>query len=166
MKKNFWQIVGLLGLFSAVTGSPAQAEVKFEQLSPAMISSMEKQREFVADLVEKNIHGKKLNKSPSDFTTLQEIVNKKVLSPKQTWELQALGICFGDALTSFIPGLNWILVTDEYGTDPTLRYRNSSLQINALTMISKRIEGGEDVNIAAMAEQTKVFLAERAKSFK
>lgn len=166
MKKNFWQIVGLVGLFSAVTGSPAQAEVKFEPLSPAVISSMAKQREFVADLVEKNFHGKKLAKSPSDFTILQEIVNKKMLGPKRTWELQALGICFGDALTSYIQGLNWMLVTDEYGTDPTLRYRNSSLQINALTMISKRVEGGEDVDIAAMAEQTKVFLAERAKSFK
>jgi len=77
-----------------------------------------------------------------------------------------MGICFGDALASYIPGLNWMLVTDEYGTDPTLRYRNSSLQINALTMISKRFEGGEEVNIAAMAEQAKVFLAERAKSFK
>jgi len=152
MKKNFWKIVGLVGLISFVTGSSAQTGVKFQQLSPAVISSMVKQREFVADLVEQNFHGKKLTKTSSDFTILQEIVNKKILSPKQTWELQALGICFGDALTSYIPGLKWMLVTDEYGTDPTLRYRNSSLQINALTMISKRVERGEDVNIAVMAE--------------
>jgi hypothetical protein len=61
-EKNFWQIVGLLGLFSGVTGSPAQAEVKFEQLSPAVISSMEKQREFVADLVEKKFPWKKADR--------------------------------------------------------------------------------------------------------
>lgn len=31
------------------------------------------------------------------------------------------------------------MVTDEYGTDPTLRYKDSPVNINALTMISKRV---------------------------
>jgi hypothetical protein len=166
MKKYLRQFAGILGLISAIAGAPAHAEAHFSQLTPQMMSSMEQQRKFIATLVEKKLPGKKLTKSASDFSIFQEIIDKKLLRPQQTWELQALGICFGDALTSYIPGLKWVLVTDEYGTDPILRYRNSSMQVSALTIISKRVEDGEDVNIVSLAEVTKGYLAKEEKSLR
>ena len=122
---------------------------------------MVKQREFVAALVAKNFSGK-LTKSTADFALLQRIIDKGLLRPDQTWELQALGVCFGDALAEYVEGLKWAQVTDEYGTDPTLRYKNSSIQINALTSISKRVERGDAVDIANMAAQAKLFMANEA----
>ena len=47
------------------------------------------------------------------------------------------------------------MVTDEYGTDPTLRFKDSTIQINVLTMISKRVEKGEPVNVMDLLQQTR-----------
>lgn len=65
---------------------------------------------------------------------------------------------FGDALTATIPGLAWCEVTDEYGTDPTLRFKETSIQINAPTMLSKRIEDGEQIDVADMAKLIHEFI--------
>lgn len=55
-------------------------------------------------------------------------------------------------------------LTDEYGTDPTLRYRETSLHINALTMLSKRIEDGEVIDVRAMAKWLANFVAEKGRT--
>jgi hypothetical protein len=44
------------------------------------------------------------------------------------------GVAFGDVLASALP-LHWVTITDEYGTDPSLRYKNTSANLNAWTMI-------------------------------
>ena len=103
--------------------------------------------------------------STEDFAILQAIVDKQLLTKRQTWELQALGVCFGDALTGHIPGLNWCLVTDEYGTDPTLRFKDTTTQFNALTMISKRVEDGREVDLAHIAQWLVDFIDKESSEF-
>ena len=39
------------------------------------------------------------------------------------------------------------MITDEYGSDPTQRFKKTSININALTMISKRVERDEPVDV-------------------
>jgi len=48
-----------------------------------------------------------------------------------------------------------VIVTDEFGTDPTLRFKSTTVQINALTMISKRIERDETVNLDQLLQTTR-----------
>ena len=48
-----------------------------------------------------------------------------------------------------------MIVTDEFGTDPTLRFKSTTVQINALTMISKRIERDETVNLNQLLQTTR-----------
>lgn len=139
--------------------------MRFAPLSPAFLASMNKQREFVADLAARKLGGK-LTATAADYTLLQRIVDMRLLRRDQSWELQALGVCYGDALLRDAPGLKWTQVTDEYGTDPTLRFKDSSVQINALTSISKRVESGSPVDVADMAEQAKRFLANEAGSLR
>jgi Domain of unknown function (DUF3806) len=63
-------------------------------------------------------------------------------------------LAFGDVLATDLP-LHWAMVTDEYGTDLTLRLRDTSLQVNALTMISKRIERDESVDVSYLLRTTR-----------
>ena len=56
--------------------------------------------------------------------------------------------------------LLWIIVEDEYVRDPAIRMPKSSIFLYPMTMISKRIERGEKVNVfdlfnsvAAQAEE-------------
>ncbi len=90
----------------------------------------------------------------------------KIIAKDKTWELQSLGIVLGDALTGSVDGLAWWEVTDEYGTDPTLRYKETTLQINALTMISKRVEDGEECDVAHMAAQVTDFIKNRSHEYR
>ena len=77
------------------------------------------------------------------------MIDNKVFPQDHTFQLQALGVAFGDILCEEGP-FRWVIITDEYGCDPTLRWRMTSVHVNALTMISKRIERNEHANIEDM----------------
>jgi hypothetical protein len=51
------------------------------------------------------------------------------------------------------------MITDEYATDPTSRFKNTNLNINALTMISKRIENDERVDVFSLFQNNNEALA-------
>ena len=55
------------------------------------------------------------------------------------------------------------MVTDEFGTDPTLRFKQTTLQVNALTVISKRVERDERVNLSNLLSVTREQLARHDK---
>lgn len=59
-----------------------------------------------------------------------------------------------------IEGMDWWIVEDEYGRDPCLRYLETALHLNPLTMISKRIERGESVDIQRIFEKSKKSIAD------
>jgi len=65
-------------------------------------------------------------------------------------------------LVSELP-LRWVMVTDEFGTDPTLRFKQTAVQVNALTMISKRVERDEKVDVFKLLETTREQLPVSAK---
>ncbi|MGA8202371.1 MAG: DUF3806 domain-containing protein [Candidatus Sulfotelmatobacter sp.] len=93
---------------------------------------------------------------------LQGLIDEGAFSKSETYELQSLGVAFGDVLVSELP-LRWVKVTDEFGTDPTLRFKQTTLQINALTMISKRVEKDEPVNLSDLLRLTREQLGHPSK---
>jgi hypothetical protein len=94
--------------------------------------------------------GRPVSNDESDLELLQEILDRGLLAPTQTYELQCLGIVFGKRLVDSIGGLDWCVIEDEYGTDPALRCAGSKTLLFPLTMISKRVERGEHVDVRAM----------------
>ncbi|GGD78251.1 DUF3806 domain-containing protein [Croceicoccus mobilis] len=76
------------------------------------------------------------------------------VGPDDTWKLQSLGIAMGDALAQDLM-LNWVTIDDEYGRQPALNWPGTSILLFPVTMISKRIEDGERVDIDVMYEQTR-----------
>jgi hypothetical protein len=139
--------------------------IKFSQLSPEDRTRLEQQRAVVAAAAKQRYGTPVLAGTVADLPVLQRLIDDKAFSKTQTYELQSLGVAFGDALASELP-LRWVTVTDEYGTDPTLRFKDTTVQINALTMISKRIEKDEGVNLSELLRITReqlVHLSENGK---
>lgn len=132
----------------------------FRALPPSLIEHMNRQRAHVAVLLQKHRPGHRLQRSPADFAELQSLIDAQLLQNTDTWGLQALGVVFGDALQAANTQLAWCEVTDEFGTDPTLRIGSTSYQVNALTMISKRIERGEAVDVFDLANRVKQSVAQ------
>lgn len=132
--------------FTTSIGSPDHPV--FGPLSDAATRHMERQREFVTNLMSTNFPGERITGTEKDFHLLQRVLDAELLLTTQTWELQSLGVVLGDALTKRILGLQWMEVTDSYGTSPVLLYLDTTLQLNPVTMLSKRVEAGKAVNVA------------------
>jgi|ERR1700722_12659774 len=130
---------------------------KFSELSHQDSARLDQQRAIVAAAAKQRYGTSTLLKTVADLPVLQRLIDDKVFSKSQTYELQSLGVAFGDVLARELP-LRWVMVTDEYGTDPTLRFKGTTLQINALTMISKRIEKDEKVNLSELLRTTREHL--------
>ena len=144
---------GLLGVLFGQSNPKPMPEPKFSELSEDDAARLERQRAVVVASA-KRYSTASFTGTTSDLPLLQRLIDDKVFTKSQAYELQCLGVAFGDVLTSELP-LRWVMVTDEYGTDPTLRFKKTTIQINALTMISKRIERGERVNLLELLHITR-----------
>jgi hypothetical protein len=136
---------------------------KFSELSPEDTTRLEQQRALVAAAAKQRYGTSSLKQTEVDLPVLQRLIDDKAFSKMQTYELHSLGIAFGDVLESELP-LRWVMVSDEYGTDPTLRFSDTTVHINVLTMISKRIEKNEEVNLSELLRITREQLTRLSKS--
>jgi hypothetical protein len=150
--------IGLLGVLFGQSKHEAAPEPKYTELSNEDSTRLEQQRAVVAASARKRYGTRALTKTKRDLPVLQNLIDDRVFNKSLTYELQTLGVAFGDVLASEFP-LRWVMVTDEFGTNPTLRYKETAIQINALTMISKRVERNEPVNVQWLLDQTREQLA-------
>lgn len=111
-----------------------------------------RQRALVETTVQER-YGTSLPGGAEDLALLQRLVDDQVFRPEQTYELQSLGIVLGQVLAGH-PDFSWVTVQDEYGTDPALRYKATSILVFPLTMISKRIEEGREVDVEDLYAST------------
>jgi len=89
---------------------------------------------------------KKYETAAGKLGTLRALLEANVFRADQTYELQSMGIVLGDVFVQDM-GFHWVIVEDEYGRDPAIRYAETSVILFPLTMIAKRIEAGEKVNV-------------------
>lgn len=100
--------------------------------------------------IAEDVLGEQMDGSSADLTRLQRIVAQGGFGADDTEALQALGIVFGKVFVNATPGWDWWVVEDEYGKDACIRYRDATLLAFPQTMISKRVEDGEAVDVAAL----------------
>lgn len=125
---------------------PKQPEQKISNLTPADEKRMEDQRAVIKRFVGSEDSKRKYETAAGKLGTIRAILQGKFFKPDQTYELQCLGIVLGDALVQEMK-MEWIMVEDEYGRDPAVRMPGTTIILFPLTMISKRIERGEQVDV-------------------
>ncbi len=118
---------------------------KVEPLTDEMAAHVEKQRQWVRGHFTAEARGK-YESIEEKLRLLDTIISSKWIEPTETWKLQSLGVTFGDALAQML-NLEWVSVTDEYGTDPALRYPGTTILVYPLTAISKRVEDGDEIDV-------------------
>ena len=75
----------------------------------------------------------------------------------------ALGIAFGD-LISEAADFDWVRISDEYGDETALCAKSVRVICAPISMMQKRLERDEDVNISQLVENTISQLNETAKT--
>jgi len=148
--------------FFGQSNRDAAAEPKFTELSREDSARLEQRRAVVAAAAKQRYGTTALTRTKRDLPVFQNLVDERVFNKSQTYELPSLGVAFGDVLARELP-LRWVRVTDEHGSDPTLRFKETTVQINALTMISKRVERDEPVNVSELLRMTRRQLARHWK---
>lgn len=141
-----------VALFVITAFAAAGAMADDQKILPPDLDRISKQR-GVVDAAARARYGAPLPGGRDDLAVLQRLVDDHAFRLDQTFELQSLGIVLGDVL-AIHPDLSWVTVQDEYGTDPALRYKTTSILIFPLTMISKRVEDGREVEVEYLYEAT------------
>ena len=103
------------------------------------------QREVVEKYIADDDGRKKYAGPAGKLGLIRAILRGHVFEPDEKYQLQCLGIVFGDALVQDL-GMEWVMVEDEFGRDPAVRLPGTSIILHTLTMISKRVERGEYVD--------------------
>ncbi len=122
--------------------APSKADI--ERLAQQMICARQLVRGRAREAV--------LDGSTRDLAALQAVLDSGALAASDTEALQALGAAFGAVLIGVFPGLDWAIITDEYGRDATIRYQEMSITLNVIDMICRRIEDGEAVDLTALMD--------------
>lgn len=125
---------------------------EFQPLSEADLRNLEAKRRWVREHFERAAEVK-YQTLGGKLGLLNAILSNGWIQPDETLKLQCLGISFGDALAQLM-GLEWRMVVDEYGRDPALVQPGTSIVLFPQTMISKRIENGERVDVHEMFKST------------
>ena len=117
----------------------AQNDLHIGELSMLDRQYMQQQRELLDQLARSNF-GRQFNGNrDNDLELLQRLLDRGLVRPDQTRELQAMGIVMGDLLASELD-LHWVIYEDKQGRSRALRYRQSDNYLFPATMIARRRE--------------------------
>jgi|JRYD01.1.fsa_nt_gb hypothetical protein len=140
-------------------GGASVAEQQIEAPSDADVDAVARAW-LHANAVCRDVLGVALDGSIADLSRLQMLLDSGVIDREATYTLQALGIAFGKVFVNDNPGYDWWMVEDEYGRDSAIRYERSSLLAYPRTMLSKRIEDGEKVDVLDLYDGLRTRLAQ------
>jgi hypothetical protein len=122
------------------------ADQKIGLPTPSDLKTLQEHRHVVERLLSEYDLRDKYPTAAGKLGTLRALLQAHRFASSQTYELQCMGIVLGDAFVQDM-GFHWVMVSDELGRDPALQYRNTSVLIYPLTMLSKRVERREEVDV-------------------
>ena len=141
-------------------------------LRPADLEQLKDQRKRVAELARRHV-GTPISRSLDDLRILQRLVDRfgsrdrrlrDLAEPgfpgrARIYELQALGVALGDVMVRNL-GLEWVSFEDEHGRSRALRGAERATLVFPVTMISKRYEGGQPVNVRSLYDSVAAKLGQ------
>ena len=137
---------GRKGSETAEAGMADQSAQKVTSPSQADRQRLHDQRAVVERYLADESSKAKYQTAAGKLGTIRAILAGNVFRRSQTYELQCLGIVLGDAFVEDLR-MEWVMVEDAHGRDPAVRLPGTSIILFPLTMISKRIERGEVVDV-------------------
>lgn len=114
------------------------------------LAQLEAQRSWVRDHYDVAARGK-YDLLQGKLGLLQAILDAGWIERTETVKLQSLGTTLGDALVQEL-GLEWVAVEDEYGRSLAVRFPGTTVIAFPRTMISKRVERGDKVDVKQLFE--------------
>jgi len=128
-----------LGLAGAVGHTSPQGSIS--ALSGVDQQYMTHQRDLLEDIVRRNFGRRFTGSADNDLELLQWLLDRRLVDPKDTRSLQAMGVILGDVLASQLT-LQWVVFEDKLGRSRALKDATTGELLFPITMISRRVEVG------------------------
>jgi hypothetical protein len=142
----------------AAPGALGQNEARIGELSNTDLQYMAQQRATMDDLAARNFGHSFNGNRDNDLSLLQALLDKRMVRPDQTRELQAMGVIMGDLLAADL-GLHWVIYEDAMGRSRALRYKQSDDYLFPMTMISRRQEADNHTPVAEIYQKAYDIMA-------
>jgi Domain of unknown function (DUF3806) len=88
-----------------------------------------------------------------DIYALDQLMERKPWRIDDTEFWQAAGLKLGLLLRNEISGFHWVIVKDDDGRDPALRYSKTSVLVYPRAMLAKRLQTREEFTAASLFDQ-------------
>lgn len=138
----------LLALACCITPQAhAQQPSEVDELSKLDLAYMDQQRALLGALAATELGRHFSGDRQRDLDLLQTLLDRQLVRPEQTGELQAMGVVMGDLLAAEYD-LHWVVFIDQAGRSRALRYRDSDFMLFPVTMISRRRSAGDTTPVA------------------
>lgn len=118
---------------------------KITGLSSETALNLAAQRNWVRNHYDENSQGE-YDSVNGKLILLDTILKSGWIEKQETVKLQSLGVTLGDVFVQE-SGFEWIEVEDEYGLDPAIMLPGTKIILYPLTMISKRVENDEAIDV-------------------
>lgn len=150
------RLLAVVILALLLTSSPIRAELydpdkledrpQISQLTALDKGYHSRQRALIDGLARRNLGSQIRGDKHADLSTLQRLLDLRIVRPEQTQELQAMGVILGDLLAKEL-GMRWVIYEDKVGRSRALRMHSDEQILFPVTMISRRAEGGAQINV-------------------
>ncbi|WP_158222846.1 DUF3806 domain-containing protein [Rhodopirellula sp. MGV] len=125
--------------------------MEIRDLSAEEIEGLNEERKWLDDLLRQFGPEHVLNRTVDDVATLQSLLEVDPFATGDEDSLEILGAAFGDVIAATL-GLEWVVVTDEYGTDFAIKHPTKFVLAYPRDMIIRRVEAGEVINLTDLYE--------------
>ena len=134
---------------------PAERDADVDDLSFGQRFVISSMRDHVEELFGRHLGVAKIRGNQTDLTSIQRIVDMEVIKSDEVKTWQALGVVIGDQLAKDF-GLHWVSMKDERGVSKALQWKTTQNFVFPITLLSKRIHFGEEIDLAKIYEKLRV----------
>ena len=145
-------LVFMAGTLFYSAHSLAQDEPEIGELTYLDRGFMLQQRELINDIAATNLGRQFSGEKIRDLDLLQALLDRELVKPDQTRELQAMGLILGDLLAADLD-LDWVIYEDKQGRSRALRYADTDNYHFPMTMIARRLEADSHTPVVAIYDK-------------
>ncbi len=150
---------GLFAAFLLVSlATAAQEQARIGELSPLDLQYMSQQRNTLNDIASDKLGRRFEGNKANDLQILQLMLDRRLVKPDQTRELQAMGVIMGDLLAADLD-MHWVLYEDAHGRSRALRYKETQEYLFPITMISRRQQADNHTAVADIYQKAYDIIA-------
>ena len=135
---------------------------RVEALSAIDLKYMHDQRDLIDQAARRHLGSQFSGEKDHDLRLLQKLLDQQIVKQENRQGLQAMGVVLGDHLKRE-ENLKWVIYTDKYGRSRALAVPKQDEVIFPMTMISRRAEVGNSVNVEEIYKKAQAAVTEIRK---